>query len=58
MLLSCRKLRLTSTSYFFNCRFNRYCILDAVFYSFYTTDCIRMSLTYTFSPECVSASLY
>ena len=53
MFLSCSKLRILSASYCFQSRLNRDGVLFAIFYAFDTADCIRMSLAYTFSPECV-----
>ena len=53
MFLPCSKLRILSASYCFQSRLNWDGVLFAILYSFDTADCIRMSLTYAFSPECV-----
>ena len=58
MLLSCCKFRIFSISYCLKSRLYRDRILLSIFYTFYSADCIRMSLADTFAPERISASLY
>ena len=57
MFVSCSQLWLTSTSHLINSLVNRNCILDRILHTRDTADSIRMSLAYTFAPECICASL-
>ena len=57
MFLSCCKFRILSVSYCLQCSLYRNCVLLSVFDTFNSADCVRMSLAYTFAPECVIISI-
>ena len=58
MFLSGSKLRIFSISYCLQCSLYRYSVLLAIFYTLYTTDRIRVSLTDTFAPESIILSFW
>ena len=58
VFLTCCQFRLFSGSYLIHRFFHRNSILNTTFYTRDSSDCIRVSLAYAFTPECIGFSVW